>query len=111
MATVILQKNSEGYEQPIAFYNKSLLAIKFKYDIIETKAYALVKVVKNFRPYLVGSQVIAYVPNALVKEIFVQSKTTEGVGGSTRSKNLISTSKSLSWSEEWARQSLWLMRT
>lgn len=31
---------------------------------------------KSFRPYLVGVTVIAYVPNAIVKDIFGQSKTT-----------------------------------
>lgn len=40
------------------------------------KSYALVKDIKNFRPYLVGAKAIVYVPNALVKDIFVQSEVT-----------------------------------
>ena len=35
----------------------------------------MVKVVKAFKPYLVGFDVIAYVPNAIVKDIFRQTKT------------------------------------
>lgn len=47
---VMLQKNNKGYEQPIAFYSKSLQATELKDDIIEKQAYDLGKVVKNFRP-------------------------------------------------------------
>ena len=50
--SILLQKNEEGYEQPIAFYSKSLQAIEIKYDINEKQAYALVKGVKAFRCYL-----------------------------------------------------------
>jgi len=32
-----------------------LQAAELKYDIMEKQAYALVRVVKNFRPYLVGA--------------------------------------------------------
>ncbi len=46
VAIVLLQKNEEGYEQPIAFFRKSLQPIELKYEINEKQAYALVKVVK-----------------------------------------------------------------
>ncbi len=70
IATVMLQKNDEGHEQPIAFFSKSLQAAELNYDINEKQAYALVKVVKSFRPYLLGAEVIAYVSNATIKDIF-----------------------------------------
>ena len=35
IVVVLLQKNEEGYEQPIAFFSKSLQAAKLKYDINE----------------------------------------------------------------------------
>ena len=35
IVVVLLQKNEEGYEQPIAFYSKSLQATELKYDINE----------------------------------------------------------------------------
>ena len=33
VAVVLLQKNEEGYEQPITFFSKSLHAAEIKYDI------------------------------------------------------------------------------
>ena len=33
VAAVLLQKNSEGYEQPISFFSKSLQVVELKYDI------------------------------------------------------------------------------
>jgi len=68
----LLQKNDDGFEQPIAFFSMSLQASELKYDIMEKQAYALVRVVKSFRPYLVGSQIVVYVPHAAVKDIFTQ---------------------------------------
>jgi len=46
VAAVLLQKNNDGYEQPISFFSKSLQNAELKYDIIEKQAYALVKAVK-----------------------------------------------------------------
>lgn len=74
IATVLLQKNDEGYEQPIAFFSKTLQFSELNYDIHEKKAYALVRSVKSFRPYLVGAQIVAYVPNATTKDILRQSE-------------------------------------
>lgn len=70
IAAVLLQKNENGHEQPIAFFSKSLQPAELKYDINEKQAYALVKVVKAFRCYLVGAIVFSFVPNATVKDIF-----------------------------------------
>jgi hypothetical protein len=35
IATILLQKNSEGYEQPIAFFSKSLRDTALNYNIME----------------------------------------------------------------------------
>jgi hypothetical protein len=35
IATVLLQKNEEGFEQPIAFFSKSLRDAELKYNILE----------------------------------------------------------------------------
>jgi len=35
IAGVLLQKNQEGSEQPIAFYNKTLMDAPLKYNIME----------------------------------------------------------------------------
>jgi hypothetical protein len=61
IAVVLLQKNDEGYEQPIAFFSKNLRDTKLKYNIIEKQAYALVKALKYFRDYVLHSKIVAYV--------------------------------------------------
>jgi hypothetical protein len=52
IVVVLLQKNEEGHEQPIALVNKALRDAELKYDILEKKAYALVKELKAFRVYV-----------------------------------------------------------
>ena len=74
VATILLQKNDEGYEQPIVFFSKSLQPAELKYEINEKKAYALVKAIKAFRCYLVGDIVIAFVSTATVKGNFSQQE-------------------------------------
>jgi hypothetical protein len=65
VAVVLLQKNVEGLEQPISFFNRALRDAEVKYDIMEKQAYALVKSLKVFRIYVLHSRVIAYVPSAV----------------------------------------------
>jgi hypothetical protein len=48
IATILLQKNEEGFEQPISFFNKSLRDAELRYDILEKQAYAMVKELKSF---------------------------------------------------------------
>jgi hypothetical protein len=72
IAVVLLQKNSEGYEQPIAFFSKALRDVSLNYNIMEKQSFALVKAIKDFRVYILHSHTIAYVPNAVVKDILTQ---------------------------------------
>jgi hypothetical protein len=72
IATVLLQKNEEGREQPIAFFSKALRDAEIRYEIMKKHAYALVKALKDFRVYVLHSKVTAYVPSASVKDILVQ---------------------------------------
>jgi hypothetical protein len=49
VAVVLLQKNEEGFKQPIAFFSKSLRDAELRYDIREKKkAYVMVKALKDF---------------------------------------------------------------
>jgi len=80
LATVLLQKNEEGFEKPIAFFSKSLRDVELRYDIMEKKAYAMVKALKAFRTYVLHSKVIAYVPTSSIKDILVQSDSDEKWG-------------------------------
>jgi hypothetical protein len=72
IAVVLLQKNDEGFEQPIAFFSKSLKDVELKYDILEKQSYTMVKALKYFRTYVLHSKIIAYVPTNTVKDILVQ---------------------------------------
>jgi hypothetical protein len=72
IAAVLLQKIEKGHEQPIAFFNRALRDAETKYEIMEKKAYALVKALKSFRIYVLHSKVTTYVPSASVKDILVQ---------------------------------------
>jgi hypothetical protein len=46
VATVLLQKNVEGLDQPISFFSPALRDSEVKYDIMEKQAYTLVKSLK-----------------------------------------------------------------
>ena len=72
LAAMLLQKDDEGLEHLVAFFNKTLRDAELKYDIIEKHAYALIKSLKDFRIYILHSKVIAYVPSASVKDVLTQ---------------------------------------
>jgi hypothetical protein len=69
---VLLQNDEHNFERPIAYYRRTLRDSPLSYDFMEKHAYALVKVLKKFRTYILHSHVIAYVPNNFVKEILTQ---------------------------------------
>ena len=78
IAGVLLQKNFEAFEQPIAFMRRDLQNSELKYTIMEKQAYALVKS-KTFQNILLWksmhmpySKVIKYVPHAAAKDILSQ---------------------------------------
>jgi len=77
IVAILLQKDDQGNEKPIAFFSRALRDVLLKYKIMEKQAYALVKDVKDFRIYILYSHVIAYVPNSVVKDILTQ----EGLEG------------------------------
>ena len=69
---VLLQKNLQNMEQPIAVFSRVLRDSELKYNIIQNQAYDLVKTLKDFRVYVLHSHAIAYVPNVVVKDILTQ---------------------------------------
>ena len=72
MAVVLLQKNDEGLDHPIAFFSRTLRDAELKYDPIEKKDYALIKSLNNFRIYILHAKVIAYVPSVAMKDVLTQ---------------------------------------
>ena len=73
IAAVLLQKDDQGNEKPISFFSRALRDAPLKYRIMEKQAYALIKAIKDFRVYILYSHVIAYVPNAVVKDILTHN--------------------------------------
>jgi hypothetical protein len=71
---VLLQKNEQNKEQPIAFYSKALRDSTLKYDIMEKHAYACVKALKEFRVYILHSHSTVFVPSATIKDILTQAE-------------------------------------
>ena len=69
---VLLQKNDEGIEHPVAFFSKTLRVAELRYDLIEKQAYSLIKYLKAFKIYILHSKVVAYVPSASVKDVITQ---------------------------------------
>lgn len=67
---VLLQKNDQDEEQPIAFMNKYLRDAELKYVFMEKQAYALVKSLKYFKAYVGYSKVVACVLHSVVKYIY-----------------------------------------
>jgi hypothetical protein len=72
IAAVLLQRNDQGQEKPIAFFSSALRDAELRYEIMEKQAYALVKALKAFRIYVFHSRVTAYVPSPSVKDILIQ---------------------------------------
>ena len=72
MAVVLMQKRDQ-HEKPIAFFSRTIRDAALKYNIIEKKALALVKALKYFRVYILHSHILAYVPNAAVKDVLVKT--------------------------------------
>ena len=69
IAAVLLQKDDQGCEKPIAFFSKALIDAPLNYKIMEKQAFVLVKAIQDFRVYILYSHVVAYVPNVVVKDI------------------------------------------
>jgi hypothetical protein len=72
IATILLQKNEEGFEKPFTFFSKILRDVELKYDILEKHAYAMVKSINDFRTYVLHSKIITYVPTSAIKDILFQ---------------------------------------
>jgi hypothetical protein len=81
IAGVLLQKNNQGHEQPIAYFSRALQNSELKYPMFEKQAYALVKSLKHFRVFIGYSRVIGYVPSPAVKDVLSQ---VEGIGSRGR---------------------------
>ncbi|XP_057849101.2 uncharacterized protein LOC131060021 [Cryptomeria japonica] len=74
MSAILMQKNQEGIESPIAFMNFPLKVDELKYSQMEKHAYVIVKVVKYFKFYILNSHTLVLVPDTTVKSILTQQE-------------------------------------
>jgi len=72
METVLMQKKDE-HKRPIAFFSRTIRDTTLKYNITEKQSLALVKELKDFHVYILHSHILAYVPNAIIKYVLVQT--------------------------------------
>jgi hypothetical protein len=72
IAGVLMQKDVDNYEHPVAFMSKVLRDSELNYSITEKQAYALVKSLKHFRNYIGYNKIKAHVPYPAVKDVLSQ---------------------------------------
>ena len=71
---VIIQNRDEGGEFPISFMIPNLQGVELKYLDVDKQGFAVFKVVKTFRPYILKFQTRVIVPHLVVIYLFVQNK-------------------------------------
>lgn len=80
MAGTLTPRDEENQERLIVFMSSPLKDAALKYSILDKQAYALVKVVKKFRHYILRSRVIAIVFDSTVKSLLAQHELGEKRG-------------------------------
>lgn len=72
MSGILLQKNEENEEVPIAFTRVPLKKHELKYSQMEKQTFVVVKAVKHFRYYILHPHATVYVSHSAVKSILTQ---------------------------------------
>ena len=70
--SIITKKNEEGEELPIDFMSLGLHNAELKYHEVDKNAFAMFKVLKHFRPYLLKSRTKVILPYPMVRNLLVQ---------------------------------------
>jgi hypothetical protein len=73
ICAILVQKDDQNNDHPIAYMNQSLSDDEFKYTLIEKHTYSLVKYIEKFHNYILGKHTHVKVPFPAVK--FLLSKT------------------------------------
>ena len=77
---MLTQKEDGGDEFPISFMSIGLQGAKLNYLAVDKQAYAVFKVVKQFRPYILKNWAKVIVPHPAVRSLFVQKELGERRG-------------------------------
>jgi hypothetical protein len=73
ISAILLQKDDQNNDQPIAYMSQSLSDDEFKYTLIEKHTYALVKAIEKFHHYILGKHTQVKVPLPSVKFFLSQT--------------------------------------
>ena len=76
-AVVLMQKDQENNEAPIAFTSSGLNGAELNYPEVDKQAFAVFKSVKHFMPYLLKSHTKVIVPYSAVRNLLVQKHLGE----------------------------------
>ena len=79
-ATILTQKEKKGNEVPISYMSSNLQGAELNYPNVEKQGYAVFKVVKHFRPYLLKERTKVIVPHPTIRALFVQKEMGERRG-------------------------------
>jgi hypothetical protein len=70
---ILMQCDDQVNEKPVAYMSQSLSDYEFKYSYIEKHVFALVKVVENFRHFILSKHTLVKVPLPAVKFLLSQT--------------------------------------
>ena len=76
-AAILNQADQEKKEAPIAFFSSNLQGAELNYSDVEKQAYAVFKVIKYFRPFLLKAHTKVIVPFAVVRNLLIQKDVGE----------------------------------
>eukprot|EP00253_Pinus_taeda_P022023 PITA_22023 len=76
-AAVLTQLNDHNLEAPISFFSSNLQGAKLNYFDVEKQAFAVFKVVKHYRPFLLKTHTKVIVPFPVVRQLLIQKELGE----------------------------------
>eukprot|EP00253_Pinus_taeda_P005698 PITA_05698 len=76
-AAVLTQINDHNLEAPISFYSSNLQGAELNYSEVEKQAFAVYKVVKHYRPFLLKAHIKVIVPFSSVRQLLIQRELGE----------------------------------
>eukprot|EP00253_Pinus_taeda_P001617 PITA_01617 len=76
-AAVLTQINNHNLEAPISFYSSNLQGAELNYSEVEKQAFAIYKVVKHYRPFLLKAHTKVIVLFSSVRQLLIQRELGE----------------------------------
>jgi hypothetical protein len=80
LVAVLTQKDDDNKEAPISFMSTNIQWDELNYPVIDKKAYAVYKAMKQFRSYILKNHTKVIVPHPAVQSLFSQHEMEERRG-------------------------------